>query len=262
MPLEYVVTSLLPHFHSFTTVLVRIAGIVAAIPILGSRNIPIQVKTGLIVTLGLIVSPLVSLQTALDSPVLLVGGVAAEFLIGMVIGLAVRLLFAALEVAGEIVGTQMGFAVVQLLDPTTQQQAPLVGQYFLIITSLVFLMLNAHVVVIRTIVTSYELIPPFGAALPAYLAHDVLRLSQNALLIALKLSAPMVGVILIVNVTLALLGRAVAQMNVFVMSFPITIVMGLFIMGLALPYSVSLMEAETETVIDTILSLLYGLGHG
>ncbi|MGH7256837.1 MAG: flagellar biosynthetic protein FliR [Nitrospiraceae bacterium] len=251
----------LPHFQIYTVLLVRIAGIISAFPILNSRSIPLSVKTGLVTMLGLVLAPVVSFPKLPDNPEQVVAGIASEFLIGLVIGLAVRLLFAAFEVAGELVGSQMGFSVVQLLDPSTRHQTPLIGQFHIIIASLVFLALNAHLFVVRAIGMSYELVPPFGASLSDDLALDVVRLSQDMLVVALKLAAPVFCTILIVNVSMAMLGRAVAQMNVFVLSFPITIGAGLFVMGLALPYSLHLFEGEFAKLTDSILGLLHRLGH-
>lgn len=252
----------LPHFQAYTVLLVRIAGLMSVFPILNSRSIPMTIKTALVTVLGLVLAPVVHLPELPDSAAVVVVGIIGEFLIGLVIGLAVRLLFSGFEVAGELVGSQMGFSVVQLLDPSTHQQAPLIGQFQTLLASLTFLSLNAHLVIVRTIGMSYELVPPFGASLSHELAADVIHLSQNMLVVALKLSAPVFCTILIVNASMAMLGRAVSQMNVFVLSFPITIGAGLFVMGLALPYSLQLFQAEFLKLTETIFGLLHRLGHG
>jgi flagellar biosynthetic protein FliR len=127
---------------------------------------------------------------------------------------------------------------------------------------LVFLSLNAHMVVVAAIVSSYEAIPPFGARLSPALGEEVLQLSQHMFVVALQLSAPILVVMLLINVLLAMLGRAVAQINVFVLSFPITIAGGLLVLGLALPYTVTLFEREFIGLHDTIERLLRILGHG
>ena len=183
-------------------------------------------------------------------------------LIGLVIGLAVRLVFGALEIAGELLGVQMGFGAVQLLDPMTAQHSSVMSEYFRIIAMLVFLSLNAHMVVVAAIVSSYETIPPFGARLSSALGEEVLQLSQHMFVVALQLSAPVLVVIILINILLAMLGRAVVQINVFVLSFPITILGGLLVLGLALPYTVSLFEREFIGLHDTIERLMRILGHG
>jgi flagellar biosynthetic protein FliR len=109
---------------------------------------------------------------------------------------------------------------------------------------------------------SYEFVPPFGAKLSDGIATDIIHLAQNMLGVALKLAAPVFATLLIVNTVLAILGRAVPQMNVFVLSFQITIGAGLFAMSLAMPFTLSLFEKEFENLVETMLSLLKGLGHG
>jgi flagellar biosynthetic protein FliR len=251
-----------PHFQAYTVLLVRIAGLVSAFPILNSRSIPMTVKTALVAVLGLALAPVVPLPPLPDDAAMIAAGIVTEFLIGMVIGLTVRLLFSGFEVAGELVGSQMGFSMVQMLDPSAHHQTPLMGQFHLITASLLFLSVNAHLMIVRAIGVSYDLVPPFGASLSHDLAIDVIRLAQDMLLVALKLAAPVFCTILIVNVSMAMLGRAVVQMNVFVLSFPLTIGAGLFVMGLALPYSVNLFEGEFVKLIESIVGLLQRLGRG
>ena len=253
---------LLPEFQSFLVLVSRIGGIVAAFPMLSGRAVPAQIKIALVVMLGLVLSPLIRLPPLSRDAIEMTAGLMSELLIGLVIGLAVRLLFGAFEMAGELLGTQMGFGAVQLLDPMTSQQSPLIGEYFRMIASLVFLSLNAHMVVVAAIVSSYDSIPPFAARLSPAVGEEVLQLSQHMFLVALQLSAPVLVAMILINVLLAMLGRAVAQINVFVLSFPLTIAGGLLVLGLALPYTVSLFEREFMGLRDTIESLLRVLGHG
>jgi flagellar biosynthetic protein FliR len=262
MQLGHTLQWAVPHFQAYTVLLVRIAGLVSAFPILNSRSIPVTIKTVMVAVLGLALAPVVRLPPLPDRPELIVAGIVSEFLIGVVIGLAVRLLFSGFEVAGELVGSQMGFSMVQLLDPSTNHQTPLLAQFQVLLASLLFVSVNAHLMVVRAIGMSYELVAPFGGSLSQELALDVIRLAQHMLTVALKLAAPVFCTILIVNASMAMLGRAVTQMNVFVLSFPLTIGAGLFVMGLALPYSVQLFEGEFANLMDTIFGLLERLGHG
>ncbi len=252
----------LPEFQSFLVLVSRVGGIVAAFPMLGGRTVPAKIKVALVLMLGVALSPLIRLPPMSQDAIEMTAGLASELLIGLVIGLAVRLVFGALEVAGDLLGTQMGFGAVQLLDPMTDQHSSVINEYFRIIAMLVFLSLNAHMVVVAAIVSSYEAIPPFGARLSSALGEEVLQLSQHMFVIALQLSAPILVVMLLINVLLAMLGRAVAQVNVFVLSFPITIAGGLLVLGLALPYTVTLFEREFMGLHDTIERLLRILGHG
>lgn len=252
----------LPQFHTFSILLVRIAGLISVFPILNTRTIPAPVKAGLVTMLGLVLAPMIQLPSLPSDPVAVVAGIASEFLIGLTIGLAVRLLFSGFQIAGELIGTQMGFSAIQLLDPMSHQNTPLVAQFQLTLGSLVFLSLNAHLLVVHAIGMSFELVPPFGARLSDSIARDIIQLAQNMLSVALKLAAPMFATLLIVNAILAILGRAVPQMNIFALSFPITIGAGLISMSLAMPFTLALFEQEFTTLAETILALLKALGHG
>jgi len=252
----------LPEFQSFMVLVSRIGGIVAAFPMLGGRMVPHHIKIALVVMLGIALSPLIRLPPLSQDAFEMTAGLVSELLIGLVIGLAVRLVFGALEVAGDLLGVQMGFGAVQLLDPMTAQHSSVISEYFRIIAMLVFLSLNAHMAIVAAIVSSYETIPPFGARLSSAIGEEVLLLSQHMFVVALQLSAPVLVVMILINLLLAMLGRAVVQINVFLLSFPITILGGLLVLGLALPYTVSLFEQEFVGLYDTIERLLRSLGYG
>ncbi len=252
----------IPQFQSALIVMFRVAGILAALPVLGSRAIPMQIKVGLVIMLGLVLTPFIPPMAVPQHVLLLGAGIANEFMIGLVIGLAVRLFFAALELAGELMGNQVGFSVAHLIDPHTFRQTPLIGSFQTILASLTFLSLNAHYLVVRAVATSFDVVPPFMAHLSAGLADDILHLAQQMFVVAMKLAAPVLVTVLIVNVMMGILGRTVAQLNVFVLSFPLTIACGLFVMGLALPYSIGLYESEFIRLDETLQGLLRMLGHG
>lgn len=251
----------LPHFDVFVVALVRIGAILAAFPMLGARTMPNLIKLGLAVALALTMMPFVA-HVPVPADVAAVGvGMLAEFVIGLVIGLVVRSLFAGFEVAGEVIGSQMGFGVAQLVDPTTAQQVPLLAQFHTTIASLLFLAMNLHLTVVHAIGESFRLIPPYGAVLSPGLLDDVLRLFQGMFGVAVKLAAPVIVVTLAVNLVMALLGRAVTQLNVFILSFPLTIACGLLALGVALPAMAGLLGAEFEAMIRTLDGAMGMLGH-
>lgn len=253
---------ILPQFEAFLVLVSRIGGLLAALPVFSGRTIPIKVKLGLVLALSLMLAPSIPMPSVSMDPVILAGGMLSEMTIGVTIGLAVRLMFGALEVAGELLGIQMGFGAVHLFDPTTSQQTPMVAQFFTMLASLIFLSLNAHLFAMATIIHSYEAIPAFGAHLSSHLGEEILLLSQRMFTIGLKLSAPVLIAILLINVLMALLGRAVPQVQVFVLSFPITIAGGLLVLSLGMPFTVALIGSEFEQLQLTIEALLRSLGRG
>lgn len=262
MALTQTFQAVLPELQAFLVLISRIGGLVAALPVLSGRAVPVKVKAALILSLGVLLAPLIRLPVVPYDPVALTAGLVGEMTIGLTIGLAVRMFFSALEIAGEMIGVQMGFGVVQLFDPTTALHTSIIGQYFTLLASLIFLSLNGHMLLVATILSSYEAIPVFGASVPAGIADDVLRLSKHMFIVAMKLAAPVLVFILLINILLAFLGRAVAQINVFVLSFPVTIAGGLAVLGLSTPFIVNFLVSEIERLELTIHQLLSALGHG
>lgn len=252
---------LIPQFQGFLVVLVRVAGILAALPMFGSRAIPTQIKVALAVGLAVTLLPFINLPRLPADGMTSSLGMASEFLIGLVIGLMVRSLFAGFELAGELMGSQMGFGVVQLFDPTSAHQVSVIAQYQIMMASLVFLSLNGHYMIVQAVADSFRLIAPFGASLSVALLDDVVRLSQGLFVVALKLAAPVVGVTLLVNLVMAMLGRAVSQLNVFILSYPITIACGLLVMSIALPGAVALYESEFIKLSDSLQGIVRMLSH-
>jgi flagellar biosynthesis protein FliR len=252
----------LPQFQSLLVILIRIGGIVAAMPILGSRSIPPQIKIGFLLAFALALLPVVHVTPLPEDPLRMAVGLGAEFLVGLVIGLGLRILFAGIELAGDMMSVQMGLGVVQLLDPATSQQMPLLSNMQSILASMIFLSLNAHFIVVQAVASSFDLVAPFGAGVTADLVQDVIRLTQGIFLIALKLAAPVMVTILLINLAMAVMGRTVAQMNVFLLSQPVTIIAGFLVIGAALPFTLSLYEAEFIRLGDLLQGLLRMLGHG
>jgi len=252
----------LPQFQSLLVILVRVGGIVAAMPILGSRSIPPHVKVGFVLAFGLALVPVVPVAPLPEEPLRMAAGLGSEFLVGLVIGMGLRILFTGIELAGDMMSVQMGLGVVQLLDPATSHQMPLVSNMQSILASLIFLSLNAHFLVVQAVAASFDLVAPFGGNLSADLVEDVIRLTQGMFLTALKLAAPVMVTMLLINLAMAVMGRTVAQMNVFLLSQPVTIIAGFLILGLALPFTADLYKSEFIQLGDMLQSLLRMLGHG
>lgn len=252
----------LPQFQGLLVILVRLGGIVAAMPILGGRSMPAQIKVGFVLALGLALLPVVKVTALPDDPLRLTVGLGAEFLVGLVLGIGLRLLFTSIDLAGDLMSMQMGLGVVRMMDPTTSNQVPLISHLQILLGSLIFLSLNAHLFVVQAVASSFDLVAPFGAGLSQNLVEDVIRLSQGMFLTALKLAAPVMVTMLLINLGMAVIGRTVAQMNIFMLSHPVTIVGGLLVIGAALPFTVSLYESEIFKLEDVLHGLLGMLAHG
>jgi flagellar biosynthetic protein FliR len=257
-----VVQIVLPQFQSLLVIAARVGGILAAMPLLGSRKVPPHIKAGLVLVLSLVLLPVVRVPGLPGDPLAMTVGLGAEFLVGLVLGLALRILFVGVEIAGELMDHQMGIGMAQLFDPTASHQISLISHFQTVVVSMIFLSLNLHFAVVAAVASSFDLVAPFGASLSANLAADIVRMFGGAFVIALKLAAPLTAALLLVNLGLAVLGRAVPQMNVFMLGFPITIGGGLLALGMALPYMAGLYESVLAGIGEEIDDLLRMLGHG
>ena len=245
-------------------ILVRTAVILAAMPLLGGRSVPKRIKVGLAALLSFLLMPVVSFTLAPNwlEPSNLVIALGAELLVGVVLGFAMRLILAAVELAGSVMGFQVGFAMANVLDPVTQVQIPVFGQFLTVLATLLYFQVDGHLLVLLALGSSFQLIPPFGAHLGAPLLTDVAGLMQGTYETGLKLALPVMAVTFLLHTTMGVLGRLVPQMNILLLSFPITIAMGLFVLGLGLPFISLVFQDSIIGLESTLWELLQELGHG
>ena len=217
--------------------LTRILGLVAAAPLFGHASVPNQVKVLLGVLLALIIAPTVPAVPAVD-PMSWAGLLilVQELLTGLAMGFAMRLVFAAIEYAGELASNVMGFSFASFFDPTTQGRSAAISQFLSMVATMAFLAVNAHLVLLAALSESFTSLPisssPISLAAPLELA----RLGSRIFSAGLQLSLPIIAALLITNVALGILTRAAPQLNIFGIGFPITLGVGMLTLSVALPY--------------------------
>ncbi len=226
----------LPQVQAAVLVFIRTGAILITAPLFGSRNVPLKLKAGLSLVLTLAILPVVGFKEVyLASLPSLVSAMAGEVLIGVIIGFTAKLIFAAVQLAGELVGFQMGFGIVNVIDPQTSTQFSIIAQFQNIITLLIFLALDAHYWFILAISKSFELIQPLGFCFTDSLMEAIISLSCDMFVIAAKVAAPVIAVLFFTDVALGLIARTVPQMNIFIVGFPVKIAIGLLGLGFSLP---------------------------
>lgn len=247
----------LPHLQTSILAFIRISAIMVTVPLFSSRNVPLQVKAVLALTMAVIVLPTVQLPAVegVSIPVL-VSGMAGEALIGIIIGFTARLLFAGVELAGQLVGFQMGFGIVNVIDPQTSTQVSIIAHFQNIMAMLLFVAFNAHHHFVLAVAKSFQLVPPLMFCLTNAAMEALIALSCDMFIIAAKVAAPVIAVLLFTNVALGLIARMVPQMNVFIVGFPLNLAVGLFGMGLSLPVLSSLLKNLFQNMGEDITVLL------
>ena len=248
----------LAQIQLFLFVLVRVAAILFSIPFLDSRNVPMMFKAGLAVAVSLLVIPQLphSTQPLINEPVSLVLGLASEVAIGLIIGFSVKLIFAGIQLAGEMAGFQMGFAIANVVDPASSLQIPILSQFLNLFGLLIFLVLNIHYYFILAMMESFERIPLWGAHFDGDLYRLIMMLVANAFVVAVKVGVPVMVALLLTSVALGLVARTVPQMQIFIVAMPMKILLGLFFLGLSLPFCGSFLHDVFMTLGQTVQGLI------
>ncbi|MCC6544142.1 MAG: flagellar biosynthetic protein FliR [Nitrospirae bacterium] len=249
---------ILMQLNSFTLIFVRTAAMIFFIPFLGARNVPRVFKIGLSLMMSLILIGIVKIDAAIISAdlITMTAGIAGEIIIGFTIGLIAKLLFSALEMAGEIIGFQMGFSIVNVIDPQTSTHVPIIGQFHTIMATLIFLTINAHHLFIAAIAESFTLVPPLRLALTDQMFAGIMTLSRDIFVLAIRIGAPVIVALFITNIALAIVSKTMPQMNVMMVGFPITIAGGLLIMVLSMPLFSNLVQRAFEGMKGDFFNVL------
>ncbi|HKJ84270.1 MAG TPA: flagellar biosynthetic protein FliR [Mariprofundaceae bacterium] len=217
-------------------VFTRISLIIIMLPVLGQAMVPAPTKIGLAALLSLVIYPLVVRHVpALPASVI---GLAAleikEILIAGMLALLAQLIFAAAQMAGQVISYQMGLAVANIFDPITSSQGAVTGQFASTVAMLVWLAVGAHHIFLFAISNSFALLP-IGASWSFHGWQVLNHAAAGMFVTALRLVAPVLLLMLFLNVALGLVSRAVPQIQVFFVSFPLLVGVGLLAFALSLP---------------------------
>lgn len=244
--------------QTFLLILVRVAGIVTGMPLLGGRSVPVQVKAGLALLITLIILPIVKYDKKILLPDIfsMLPILVSEFMIGLIIGLVGRLVFVGVELAGEQIGFQMGFGVVTLIDPQADVHVPIIGQFYSLLALMIFLGLDAHYYFISAMVKSFQLIPPFNVNINPSIYEYLIRLTKGIFIIALKLGLPVSAILVITNIVLGFISKVIPQINIYMVSVPMMIGIGLLLIGLFLPLFALLVKRIIGGMDGEIIGLL------
>jgi flagellar biosynthetic protein FliR len=214
----------------------RVLALLQIVPVLGQRNVPARVKVGLALLIALCASGVGPAfePVPLDSPVAVLL-VLQQVLIGLSLGFAVRVVFAAVEFAGEIAGLQMGMNFAGFFDPLLANQSTAASRFFATLVAFLFIAVNGHLTVIETVVHSLEAFPVGPEPFAFLLQTQPHRWGGQIFMLGLWMAMPMIAVLMFVNLVLGVIARVAPQSNIFAIGFPITMGVGLVAMMAMLP---------------------------
>jgi flagellar biosynthetic protein FliR len=237
----------------------RIAAMLAIAPIFGARMVPVRVRLLIALSLTWIVIPLLPQVPTLDP--LSAGGVlvtAQQLVIGLAIGFSLQLVFATLIIAGQTIAMGMGLGFAQMVDPQNGVNVPVIGQYYVVVATLLFLAMNGHLALIRVLVDSFQTLPVGVEALTREdlraVAYWGARMFADAIMVAL----PAVASILLVNLAFGVVSRSAPQLNIFGVGFPVTLMLGFVI----LIFAVSSLLPQMQHLMDGALNAVSLFGSG
>lgn len=243
---------------AFALVFLRVVSFMVSWPIFGTALVPSHVKVLLAVTFSMVVFPSISFQNAaqikIDDQLVLM--VFREACLGVFLGFMLRFIFFAVQVAGEIMGTSTGLAAAQILNPTMGTQGNVLEQYHLALVTLIALTLNGHHMFIEGLAKSFELAPIGAIGFKTEVFSNMALMVRDIFVIGIKMAAPLLVSMFILNLTMGLIGRAVPQMNVLMTGLQVTILVGLFVIIISTPLFVEEVTVLLTTMANKVFATM------
>lgn len=238
LPIQY------QEFKAFFLILIRVSVILLMFPFFSSRIIPVLVKAGLVLIITIVLFSVID-NKELQFPDTLCGMVqmiTAELIIGMILGLLVRMLFEGIRMMGQLVGFQTGFAITNILDPQSGMQVSILSNMAYLVAMVIFLILNGHHILLNAIRESFEIINVGALSLDRRIFQEIINASGDMFVIAIKIGAPAIAALLFTKVVFGLITKLIPQMNIMIVAFPVQIIIGLIFFGVCLNVILRFME--------------------
>jgi flagellar biosynthesis protein FliR len=243
---------------AFALVLIRISTFVVAWPIFTIFTVPAPIKILFAFSLALLLFPTIDRSAVLigvgDTEV--IWYCAREAFVGLLLGFISRMFFFAISSAGQLMATQMGLANGQMFNPAMGASVSTVEHFFILLGSILFISLNGHHHLISVLSQSFSIFPMGPAGIDFALFKDGGGLVTAVMEAGIKLSGPIIVAVLLVNLTMAVVGRAVPQINVLVTSMPLTLFVGLCVMIVTLPAILFQLDHEMIFFLDQMMKAL------
>ncbi len=215
---------------------VRVSAMMMAAPVFGARTLPKRIRVVLAVAVSLLVAPLLPPVPAVD-PISFAAAdiLAQQVLIGASMGFIIQMVFQSLVIAGEAIANTMGLGFARMVDPANGVQVPVISQFFIVMATLLFVIMNGHLMLIQLVIRSFELIPVSSSGLSLPAIHSVVEWGSQMFIAGLMVALPAVTALLVVNIAMGVITRAAPQLNIFAVGFPLMILLGFIFVSATLP---------------------------
>ncbi len=252
----------LNQFLALVIIMMRVGPLLFFMPITGSNNVPSQVKILLTVATALILLPVVPIHAGI-LPTTVLGFflfTTSEVLFAGILAVFTRMIFDAVQVAGQMVGIQMGMGMAGVMDPQFGTQTSLIGQFWNLVAILIFLGIDGHHIYIRTLQESFTWVPPGTLHITRATFDGMMQGAGRMFLLAVKIMAPASAAVFFSHVAMGIIAKTVPQIPILIVGMPVNICVGFIFVGLSLTYFLPLMINQFEMLGRLLPSLAKGMG--
>jgi flagellar biosynthetic protein FliR len=241
---------------------VRLVALFGVAPFFGHALVPPRIRVALAFGVALVVAPVLPPGAAGpgDEPFAVAGAALGELLSGLTLGFAVRLLFVALDVIGELASIQGGLGAAQTLDPASQSHSPALGSLLGVLALGTWLAIGGHHDLLRAVVASYDVLPLGGGGPGADSFLAVASLAAPMLALGVQLAAPVTAAMLLANTAVGVLGRAIPQLNLITLQLPAHVAITLLVLALGARGLVDVLQGEMDGWTGRAVAALAGEG--
>ena len=237
--------------------LARILALLVTAPVFNNAALSIQIRLVIGLAIGFGMAPALPPMPPI-SPGSWIGlaVLAQQILIGIIMGFTLRIIFSAVDMAGELIGLQMGLSFATFYDPQTSAQTPVISEFLGIIVLLMFLAMNGHLLSLSVLAESFRLLPVTTTPFASGGFATMLAWSGTLFSAGLMLALPLIAALLIANISLGVLARIAPALNIFAVGFPVTLASGFTVMMLSLPYFGAALERLYDRGFDALAGVI------
>jgi flagellar biosynthesis protein FliR len=247
--------------NAMVLALVRVSGVVMFAPLFSSTAFPVRTKAVFAGAVAFLLTPVVAALPQASAEISF-AALLGELAVGLVYGLTLALLSEMLLFAGQIVGLQFSFSLVNLMDPTTNTQTPLMGELFQLMGTLVVIAAGLDRILLASVVRSFRAVPLGHFALTQASAAGIVRAAAGIFLAGVELAAPVLAATMLVEIAISLMGKLSPQLPVMNLTVPVKTITGLLILAGSLALWPRFVEARFASLLDFAERLISSPGAG
>lgn len=244
----------------FFLIFARISAFIIASPFFSVQNFPNKLKAGFALCLSIIIVPTVTVpEMEYNYALEFILALIKEIGVGLALGFICTLIFSSFLVAGQLIDIKIGFFVSQVFDPMAGGQVTIISRFLFLLGLAFLLAIDAHHDLVALLVRSFFLLPPDQAVVSGQFALVFIEAFSDMMILAVKIAAPIIAVVLAVDISLGMIGRTAPQMNIFMMGFPLKIFVGILTLSIMIPLMGVIFNKIFSLMEQDMLLILKGL---